>query len=178
MWRRCDDNCKTTTIRLSWALNITIYDNIDILPIPSRFVCVDAQSIRGLVPAVCLCFFRQSETRVCTSTQKFTAVNETYPTVYHFQHSIEESSPYEWSCKQLVPGVGGLGLETRIGGVHNLIPSLAGLGCVWPMVGLLSSIPVAFLSECSGFHWLPAGLCIKDLVCELTSATDYQECEC
>ena len=34
MWRRCGDNCKTTTIWLSWALNITIYDNIDILPIP------------------------------------------------------------------------------------------------------------------------------------------------
>jgi len=26
---------KTTTIRLPWALNITIYDNIDILPIPT-----------------------------------------------------------------------------------------------------------------------------------------------
>ena len=25
---------KTTTIRLSWALNIMIYDNINILPIP------------------------------------------------------------------------------------------------------------------------------------------------
>ena len=35
MWGRYDDNCKTTTIRLSWALNITIYNNINILPIPT-----------------------------------------------------------------------------------------------------------------------------------------------
>ena len=36
MWRRYDDNCKNTTIRLSSDLNITIYDNIDILPVPSQ----------------------------------------------------------------------------------------------------------------------------------------------
>ena len=35
VWRRYDDNCKTTTIRLLWALNITIYNNVNILPIPS-----------------------------------------------------------------------------------------------------------------------------------------------
>ena len=29
-------NCKTTTIQLSWTLNITIYDNIDLLPIPTK----------------------------------------------------------------------------------------------------------------------------------------------
>jgi len=34
MWRRYGNNCKSTMIQLSWALNITIYDNIDILPIP------------------------------------------------------------------------------------------------------------------------------------------------
>jgi len=33
-WRYAD-NCKTATIRLSWALNITLYDNIDTLPIPT-----------------------------------------------------------------------------------------------------------------------------------------------
>jgi len=35
MWRQYDDNCKTTTIQLSWDLNVTMYDNIDILPIPT-----------------------------------------------------------------------------------------------------------------------------------------------
>jgi len=35
MWRWYDDIRKTTTIRLSWAFNITIYYNINILPIPS-----------------------------------------------------------------------------------------------------------------------------------------------
>jgi len=34
--RQYDNNCKTTTIQLSWALTITTYDNIDILPIPNH----------------------------------------------------------------------------------------------------------------------------------------------
>ena len=49
MWRRYDDNCKTTTIQLSWALNILIYDNIDILPIPTHmknlFLLVNTKSV-------------------------------------------------------------------------------------------------------------------------------------
>ena len=35
MQKRYDNNCKTTTIWLLWAVNITILCNIDILPIPT-----------------------------------------------------------------------------------------------------------------------------------------------
>ena len=45
MWRQCDNNCKTTMIWLSWALNITIYDNIDILPIPIPQACSRAWTL-------------------------------------------------------------------------------------------------------------------------------------
>ena len=39
MQKQYEGNCKTAMIRLGWALNITIYDNIDISPIPTDEPC-------------------------------------------------------------------------------------------------------------------------------------------
>ena len=91
MWRWYDDNCQTTTIQLSWTLNITIYDNF-ILPIPTLHcwayrlfslivgVALTPEAVTEAVKEVewkllCIC--------LCVPDSKCDEIKSQYPAKYH-----------------------------------------------------------------------------------------------